>query len=145
VVPAGFTINSGQGTNSVIVNINTIGGSTGIIKAKANNACGASAFKTLNLTYQVCREGEFENNTINIYPNPANNEATIEISNATDERILVQCTNAIGQLLHQENVIIGSELIQVKLNTSNYSEGLYFISVTSKSIPTSVYKMVISR
>ena len=145
VVPAGFTINSGQGTNSVIVNINTLGGGTGIIKAKANNTCGSSAFKSLNLTYQVCREGKFENNTINIYPNPANNETTIEISNAIDEQVIIQCTNAIGQIIYQESINVSNGITQMKLNTSEYNDGLYFINVSSKSIPTSVYKLVISR
>jgi len=45
-VPAGWNISSGQGTSQIVVDAGTLGGS---ICVKANNSCGSSSFKCLEV------------------------------------------------------------------------------------------------
>jgi hypothetical protein len=58
----------------------------------------------------------------NVYPNPANDVATINFKNATTLRVV----NLLGQTIYSENI---EGLSSTMLNVSEYSNGVYFIKV----------------
>lgn len=65
--------------------------------------------------------------SIFIYPNPANDELTIEYNLKEDGQLLV--FSSIGHIL-KEN-ILSMDQSSIKLNTSNWKEGIYFIKIHS--------------
>jgi hypothetical protein len=65
-VPNGSTIVSGQGTDSILINI---GYSPGLVTVKAVNACGASAYNGMYLSIP-CKEGSESIEDVLVEPNP---------------------------------------------------------------------------
>ena len=134
-VPAGVTIVSGQGTNAVVLNFAGTAGSVLAIKAKASNACGTSTNFTLNVTLQACpRLSSDENMEILLYPNPTNDELTVSWFTDSDEDLLVTCIDILGQQLLSKNYESVAIASGIKINTSNFSNGVYFIRVVQGDV-----------
>nr|MBK9650191.1 T9SS type A sorting domain-containing protein [Bacteroidota bacterium] len=133
-VPTGWTIVSGQGTNSIIV---TTGPAAGILKVVANNACKASAVKSLSIGLNPgCRLGEqiaTDNNNgvfgTEIYPNPTEGSSILVFTSETEIPYNIEVTNALGQVIMQQNGItaIGENTIQINLD--NYKAELFFVNL----------------
>lgn len=76
---------------------------------------------------------------ITIYPNPAANNTTIELSRASFNSISIQ--NNLGQEIHCDYIV---ESTKVEINTSNLAAGLYIVNVSVDQKPTKV-KLLIQR
>ena len=68
-------------------------------------------------------------NTISIYPNPANDFMTISLAAEPTESTTIFIINALGEMVLTEKVTS----INTTLNTSNLTNGIYFIKVESKN------------
>ena len=69
------------------------------------------------------------NHSLMIYPNPSNNVIFIQNKNWNpNEKLEVYVTNVSGQVIHQKEY---NNLIPLKLNTTSFPEGTYFIKVKS--------------
>ena len=69
-----------------------------------------------------------------LYPNPATNEVFISISDKTFNTFDVTIANSLGQILERKTNIDKS---QTSLNVSNYTSGIYFITIKAgESIAT---------
>jgi hypothetical protein len=142
--PAGTIFNSGQGTSTVNVSFNAAAGVSSPIKVRANNSCGSSAYKSLNLTFSQCfARTEMELAEINLFPNPATSEVTIDLGESNDEMISVKCVNSIGQVVYQNEMM--SQNAQLKINTSSFAEGLYIITLNNENIKNRMLKVMIER
>lgn len=132
-IPAGASLVSGQGTNAIVLNFASTVGNVLTLKVKANNACGTSTNKTLNITMLSCpRLGNDEQSEILLYPNPAKDELTV--SWITDADLQVTCIDILGQQLLSKNYISSEVAAGIKINTSNFSNGVYFIRVVQGDI-----------
>jgi hypothetical protein len=63
---------------------------------------------------------------INIYPNPTNNDATINLGTLTD--VLVTVTDITGKTVYS---IKNDERNQMSLNVASFKKGLYFVVIKS--------------
>ena len=68
--------------------------------------------------------GEIENNSVTLYPNPANDFLRINAENIGNIRIY----NAIGQLI--DEFVAGDEMI---ISTAKYENGVYFVKVGNQT------------
>jgi PKD repeat protein len=68
-----------------------------------------------------------ENELLNIYPNPSNDIITVEYPRSLDGTL--QVLNSIGEMVKEMSFINGSR----KINTSDLSEGIYFIKLETKT------------
>ena len=66
----------------------------------------------------------FDFESLKYYPNPANNELTIENNNKIES---VTIYNYNGQIVNESNY----DTTLVKLNIANYATGIYFAKITS--------------
>ncbi len=66
-----------------------------------------------------------KNNVIEIYPNPAKQEATIDIKIHSNTNVVVKITNINGKFINSYNVSSPNKL---KINTANLKQGVYFVS-----------------
>ncbi|MBK7683033.1 MAG: T9SS type A sorting domain-containing protein [Bacteroidetes bacterium] len=129
-IPAGASLVSGQGTNSIVLNFASTVGNVLALKVKASNACGTSTNKTLNITMLSCpRLANDEKSDIVLFPNPAKDELTMSWFTDTDEDLLVTCIDILGQQLMSKNYERSEVAAGIKINTSNFSNGVYFIRV----------------
>ncbi len=69
------------------------------------------------------------NNTISIYPNPANDFMTISLVAESADATTIYIVNAIGEIVLAEKAMSSN----TTLNTSNLTNGIYFIKVESKN------------
>lgn len=67
-----------------------------------------------------------ENSNLSIYPNPANNYLTLLLNNVHYEKAYYELYNNFGQTVRQETTI---QAFQTRVNTSDLSNGIYYIRV----------------
>jgi hypothetical protein len=78
-----------------------------------------------------------------LYPNPANNQLTIQLSTPTNEKVTMVITDLQGKIVQQQPVNIASGNNNVNLNISNLSTGNYFIkAICNNGCNTTIHKFV---
>jgi para-nitrobenzyl esterase len=92
--------------------------------------CGSNGFVGIN---------EFTNTGIisNVYPNPSDNEMTIEFSNSNSTH-KIELFDVTGKLIFTEL----SDDAKFKIKKNNIATGLYFLKVTNKSGETTTQKVI---
>ena len=122
--PTGAVITA-QNTPSILVDYGTVGG---IVKVKANNTCGSSAFRTLTVA-MTCRDFSAQQKSewdVTIYPNPSSSAFTLDLNAANSSEVVLVISDLSGRVV---------ERIENK-NTRNQfqfgeelTSGVYFVEV----------------
>lgn len=71
------------------------------------------------------------NARLSVFPNPANEDVTLNFSNFTEEQGLLQITDLNGKIIYQKHLQLGSNWNET-LNTSQLSNGIYLVSYSSE-------------
>jgi subtilisin family serine protease len=140
-VPASYNIVSGQGTNSILVNVGTANGS---ITARGNNACGAGSTRSLAVTVANCAKMAAE--TIEeavefdvfVSPNPFNETLNIRTNGANDEKLQISIVDVSGRIVYNQ-AVIANETINI---SPNLASGIYYVSVTNSADVRKLIKVV---
>jgi len=139
-VPDGSTILSGQGNDTIAVNIGNKGGN---ITVKAYNECKnkeATATLPINVNCRLMDPGTDENTDIanniimTVYPNPAHNELNVVINqgDAGGGDYLLRILDMTGRIVMEESKKAELDDTIVNLHISlNFAKGLYIVSLTS--------------
>ena len=80
-----------------------------------------------------------------MYPSPAKNNATLSLNLVQNETITLNVVNTVGQVVYTEvlsNLNAGSHAIN--LNTENWANGIYNITLGSTQGSTSI-KLVVEK
>ncbi len=134
---------------SATVNYNTALLTTAVVRANANNTCGASspALYSVNVSL-FCRVANSDNSELptsefSAYPNPTTGKLTLSFDSEMKSKYYVEITNLIGMRMMVENVDLekGSNLHELDLST--YSKGMYFLSVKAEGVETKVIRIVV--
>jgi hypothetical protein len=130
-IPAGASLISGQGTNSILLNFTGSIGNVLALKVKAINSCGISANRILNVTLINCpRLQDEEINSLILYPNPTQDELNITWNSLNNEKVQLSCIDILGQTIYQKEIDSNEGRNEFKLNTSLFSDGVYFMRIT---------------
>ena len=98
-VPSGALITSGQGTPAITMNFGTTSGN---VKVRAVNGCGAGSYKNLGVTIN-CREGmEGGMKDVMIYPNPGSNFFTVNVESLQDANYTIVVRDMIGRVVYMK-------------------------------------------
>ena len=119
-----------EGATSSTLNITE----NGVYSVTVTNSIGCSA-SSADFAGVVVGIGELNAVNVRIYPNPANENLIIETAE-TPDRVLVYAADGKRVVDEQSNVLSSS----IRLNTSNWSSGLYTVIVVS-DIYTSTHKV----
>lgn len=130
-------------TDSTAVTVN-YGSTTGILKVRGNNACGAGTQRTATISF-VCRDASvgFENNfKVNCYPVPAKNELNISFISSASLKNSICIRDLIGKTLLSESNYSkeGNNLMSVDI--SAVGSGIYLLEVINGS-QSKVQKIII--
>jgi len=132
------TILSGQGTNSIEVDWNTIG--QGILEvAVTDSGCTQSVSKNVVLIDPT----GIENNAlpgIELYPNPTTGTITIRAANIQTQGTLI-LYNAIGGIVIQDSYEPERFQSDITIDLNELNDGVYFLNV--KTMNASVILKVI--
>jgi hypothetical protein len=147
-VPAGATIVSGQGTNSVVVNYGSLTGNQ-TIKVMATNGCGvSSAVKSLALTLGSCltvkqSDESAVTSEISVYPNPVKEEVTIAINTISQGQMEVTLFSINGVIISSKNIPLLEGTNVINENVSSLAAGIYFVKLTNNSTNETTIKKLI--
>lgn len=84
-----------------------------------------------------------EENKISIYPNPASEKLIINYAGNIGKQISCQIFNALGQNVFTQN--ISNDMRTSELDISQFSEGLYFIRLTTEQRKVYDKKIIITK
>jgi hypothetical protein len=73
------------------------------------------------------KEINSETATVSLYPNPANQSITIQTS--SEKQLPIVIYNSIGEIVYKENLNR-----QLEINTSTFSQGIYFVIISDKNL-----------
>jgi hypothetical protein len=131
-VPSGSVIVSGQGTTSIVVNLGANNGKVGV---KTFNDCGQSGTTTytVNLTCRSQMMASDDENTVEIYPNPATDVFFIDLRSITDQQAKVMFYDLLGKTIRKEIIPVKSGMNKIKFERESLIPGIYFITVHTVS------------
>lgn len=78
-----------------------------------------------------------------IYPNPATTVLNIDLKVVTKSQTYLQVVNSIGQVTYSSNLLLPKSDNQIKISTTNWNAGLYFLNL--KSDNQQVSRVVVKR
>ncbi|MFN8166950.1 MAG: T9SS type A sorting domain-containing protein, partial [Bacteroidia bacterium] len=88
--------------------------------------------------------GDVENGSnVSIFPNPAHDEATIEISNLRESKAVLQILTTDGRLVFDKVIHPSGSICREKLHLADYAAGVYFVKVIAGE-KTKMLRVVIS-
>lgn len=82
--------------------------------------------------------------SVNLFPNPANNRATVLINSTNTGSAIINVTNTLGQLVYSNNYKLSIGSNSMDLNCDDFSSGIYNLSVETKK-GSKTKKLVISK
>lgn len=118
-----------------------------IIKFVATSDYGNNLYlDNINLitTTSVKNNGNL-NTVVELYPNPAQNEANVSINTPNAHDVTITMLNSLGQLVTQKSVSLEAGNNVVNFDTKNLASGLYNVVIADKNGNTTVKKLTISK
>jgi hypothetical protein len=99
-------------------------GTISILKIGVGNSVLYNAIKAATTTATLAA---VNNSLISVYPNPAKDQITIDLSSLNAANALVKITNSNGAVVYQETASNSTQII----NTSSFNKGIYMVQVSS--------------
>jgi len=127
-----ITWNFGDGsaelTGNVVSHTYDMPGVYTVTASATNGACAAVNQQTIAITANTTSINQVISETVNIYPNPANNFFTITLNK--EVKAVVEITDLAGKLIRTEN--INGQMPNV-ISTSELSNGIYLLNISSNN------------
>ncbi len=140
-IPAGASIITGAGTNSVTILFASTTPSGVFVKVAAVTACASSlARSTTAIT--TCLNSIAMNNDANttatdifsnLYPNPATDFLTVDVTSDIDKDILVQVYNVLGAEVVSQKYSVTAGVTAIKTDVSELRNGVFMVKLTDLS------------
>ncbi|PKP43649.1 MAG: hypothetical protein CVT95_12000, partial [Bacteroidetes bacterium HGW-Bacteroidetes-12] len=83
-------------------------------------------------------------NGISLYPNPANNEFTIQLEGEKGNEISIEMYNSIGQQVMSKIFILQDKFFSEQIDVNEFDQGIYFVNIKTGNLLTS-RKLIIDR
>lgn len=140
IVPADAVIQSGQGSPAITVKW---GATPGQVQVNAYNDCGSSVYNSIDINVVnsliAGNKQEARSNSLDavngafVYPNPAKNTITVQLSAAKQENYTITLQSLKGELLVQKSLQANAGTNSVKIDASRYAKGTYIISIQNST------------
>ncbi len=144
IVPDGAIIQYGQGTSSISVNWGSV---AGIISVNSYNECGEAPTRkelevTLKSSFNAANQNATSESLINnkavVFPNPANDVATIKFNSSKQTNYIAELVDMNGKILLQKKITAKQGLNMMNIDVSNYPAGIYLIKLKNSSTQISL-------
>lgn len=111
--------------SSTSANQTNVTGGPYTVTVTDTNGCTATATANIGV---IGIEVEKNTPSIKIYPNPATDQFSIQLTNFNAD-VQVSVIDLVGKIAINKNIAMGTEIIS--LNTSGFSKGVYMVRITS--------------
>jgi len=123
------------GTYKIYAEIAGLNCTPGVVTINASNPTVSNVLVTVSSTGIVAsisdELSEFVSSVGSIYPNPATDNATINISMLKATEITVSIYNVMGQMTESYKVATNNGMFKVPVNVKNLTEGIYSVQLTT--------------
>ncbi len=133
---AGATYNWSTGSTSATATVTAIGTYT----VTVTSARGCTKTATATVTTVGINDVEQTVQTIRLNPNPNNGLTVLEVSASSSSEVAIRVVDVTGRELVMMNKELITGVNQIGINTSDFANGLYFVSVNNK-----VVRMVVNK
>ncbi|MCG9881062.1 MAG: T9SS type A sorting domain-containing protein, partial [Bacteroidia bacterium] len=122
------SVQSGSGTNSVLIKFTTAATSTVNVQENASNGCKGE-LKSLQVNLVNTSISELENGLkLNVYPNPAKENLNIQMFDSEDD-ILIQVMDVLGRNIYSTTLQEASNKV-FQFDINNFANGLYILHIS---------------
>ena len=122
-------------TNAVVGSVFSSTTNTNLASISAINAypiIGRGGITTTLCYSTGINESHIDNETLNIYPNPATNQITMEFDLAETKNTFIEIKNLLGQTVENiTNTAFSKGANKIEIEINEFSKGLYFIQLQS--------------
>lgn len=145
-VPSGASVTAGQGTNVATIKFGSFGGNVGV---EVVNACGTAprinksvsmvaARAAATTAKEISPEGAPDKTYLTVYPNPAQNFATVEFgATRAGVKFEIVISNTLGETLVSKSGMSIAGKNTLRFDLDKYSSGIYLVRLlTGKEIQT---------
>ncbi len=122
-VPAGANVVTGQGTNSVTVDMGTSGGT---VSVRAENVCGQGVARTKTVTVN-CRLISTVNQ-FSLFPNPTHDMISMTFYALSDNRYSAKITDVTGRNVYGIEGLATEGQNHSEINLSEFAKGVYTLT-----------------
>mgnify|MGYP002400054705 FL=1 len=141
----GGTITTGQGSKNITVQWAGTPLSNQILQLVTTNACGTSPVRGAN-GINITNCAKFENESalfnLNMFPNPANGQVSVQFSANESSEYRMIITDVIGRtMFFKEGIATPGENLQ-QINIEHFSDGVYHLSVEMNGMKEQLILMV---
>ena len=85
---------------------------------------------TCSINYTGINESQINNESLNIYPNPATNHIAIEFDLAETKNTSIEIKNVLGQTIKTiSNKVFSKGTNKIEIDVSEFSNGIYFVEL----------------
>jgi len=133
---------------SEVVNLSAYDGmSSVLVKLVVNNDYGNNIWiDNINLVSSTdIKSFSASYSGIEVYPNPAQNEATVRITSSKPGESTVTMLNALGQAMLQQKVEIEMGGNDVRFDTKNLASGIYYMIIADKEGKSVTKKLTVTK
>ncbi len=151
-IPTGASFVSGIGTDSVTINWSA---ATAKISVGASNACGVSPVttKTVRVSSANTRiakinqseKAEDKSASIAIYPNPANNKASVVVHGDANKYMAIELRDVNGKRLLYQKIKAQKGELRTEINTATYAPGLYYVVLIDQENKLTSKRLMIAK
>lgn len=101
-----------------------------MLRFRATSAYGNNLYlDDINISNNVGLNDNVAGSSLTVYPNPANDFTTVSINSASSNNAVVTIVNTIGEVVHNSSTWLNAGSNDLKINTENFDNGVYFIRV----------------
>jgi hypothetical protein len=140
-------------STSVVVdfsNVNTLSGTVINLKVKATNGCTFSIEKTIKLTYdglacgaKVDTSAVSVPTTVSIYPNPAVDNFTVELTSSEVSRMTMTIYNMNGSVVSSKDLELTEGNNVINENISSLASGVYIVNFYNATNNENIVKRLV--
>ena len=102
-----------------------------LIDAKTNFVLNAATVPLSSTT--GIKQLTSEKIEVAVYPNPAKNNATIELNLTKEETITINVLSVMGQVVYSETLNASAGVQTINLNSSTWADGIYNVNITTNN------------
>jgi xyloglucan-specific exo-beta-1,4-glucanase len=127
-VPAGATITSGQGTNSITVNFGSTGGTLSVTETNFLGSATSSVAVSINSPTGIS-SNQNSLTSVDVYPNPFLAEVNITFNASEDVPVILKVINMEGKVVYESNAFRTNE--RIILGEELHASGIYTVLAIS--------------
>ncbi len=133
-LPAGGSY-SGPGVSGGMFNPGVAGPGTHTITYTYTdvNNCSGTATQTIFVDICLGVSNTDATTSVNVYPNPAHDNFSLNISLAKTQAITISVVDLLGQVMRSETRTATAGTTQLPVNTTGWSEGIYMVQVKTET------------